>query len=515
MNDTSLNPQVFGDQSGRTLGDYRLIRLLGQGGMAHVYLADQTSLRRHVAVKILKEELASDETYVKRFHNEAQAAAALVHANIVQIHEVSCVDGHHLIVQEYVPGRNLKQILGDCRRLQIPTVVMIARQIAAALSKAHQQGVVHRDIKPENALIAPDGTVKVADFGLARISTRPRQLELTEVGVTLGTPLYMSPEQVEGRKVDGRSDVYSLGVTCYQMLAGEPPFQGETPIQVALKHLREEPTLLSELLGKQSDLFPIVGKMMAKSPEDRYADGAELLNALRSLPLDGADQSWVDDIAIEFPEDPSHGTMRFSETQQLAAVISNQRATAPVPARASRYSLLGLGAVASVLLGALFGYVLRAQDPLHGAATEVNSAIEKKTDARSQFIYAALMNTEDAWRSVFDYFPPDEGNESSRQRYYALRAKQQLARLFMQNGDWELALDPLSDLADLESTEAEFLAFGLAGQAMAFAQLDQLEDFADSLSAAFALREHLDEQTRSQFDELWKESSNEALDFVN
>jgi len=190
------------DLSGRQLGDFHLLRRLGRGAMAEVYLAEQGSLRRQVAIKVLKSDLAKDETYVKRFHNEAQAAASLVHANIVQIHEVGCLDGIHYIAQEYVRGQNLREWMARRGPPDLRMTVTIMRQVAAALHKAAGQGIVHRDIKPENIMLARTGEVKVADFGLARLAGDGAALNLTQVGVTMGTPLYMSPEQVEGRPLD-------------------------------------------------------------------------------------------------------------------------------------------------------------------------------------------------------------------------------------------------------------------------------------------------------------------------
>jgi serine/threonine-protein kinase len=234
------------DLSGRQLGDFCLLQLLGSGAMAEVYLALQQSLRRQVAVKVLKPQLSGDATFVARFHNEAQSAAALVHANIVQIFEVGFQDGLHFIAQEYVAGQNLRDLVDRRGPLEPQLAVLIARQVALALEKAAACGIVHRDIKPENIMITREGEVKVADFGLARLSGAS-ELNLTQVGVTMGTPLYMSPEQVEGRRVDPRSDLYSFGVTCYQMLAGEPPFKGDTALSVAIQHLQNPPRRLEEL----------------------------------------------------------------------------------------------------------------------------------------------------------------------------------------------------------------------------------------------------------------------------
>ena len=164
---------VDADLSGRQLGDFALVRRLGRGAMAEVYLAEQASLRRPVAIKVLKSQLAHDETYVRRFHHEAQAAASLVHANIVQIYEVGCKENIHYIAQEYVQGQNLRELINRRGPLDVSLVVLVMRQVALALQKAAACGLVHRDIKPENIMLTRDGEVKVADFGLARLSARP------------------------------------------------------------------------------------------------------------------------------------------------------------------------------------------------------------------------------------------------------------------------------------------------------------------------------------------------------
>ncbi|MCG8585053.1 MAG: serine/threonine protein kinase, partial [Pirellulales bacterium] len=293
--DVEVNSSADINLTERELGDYRLLRRLGRGAMAIVYLAEQRSLHRQVALKLLRSDLAADETYVQRFHNEARAAAALVHANIVQTHEVGCIDGVHFIAQEYVAGQDLAQLLARKGPLDQATAVRIMSQVASALAKASDQNIVHRDIKPENIMLAKSGELKVADFGLARISEgegpvadgatgRSSQVHLTQVGMTMGTPLYMSPEQVQGKKLDPRSDLYSFGVTCYHMLTGKPPFQGDTALNVAVQHVNDEPKPLEEV---RPDLDPalcrIVHRMMAKNPADRYASARELWKDLRPL----------------------------------------------------------------------------------------------------------------------------------------------------------------------------------------------------------------------------------------
>ena len=310
-----------GDLSGRKLGDFQLLRRLGRGAMADVYLAEQQRLKRRVAVKILKPELADDRTYLQRFELEAQAAASLVHANIVQIYEVGCVDGMHYIAQEYVQGQNLREYLARHGPPDLPHALSIMRQVAAALAKAAEQGVVHRDIKPENIMLTAGGEVKVADFGLARLTRDGAAVDLTQVGITLGTPLYMSPEQVEGKPLDPRSDIYSFGVTCYHMLAGAPPFRGETALGVAVQHLKNRPRPLESL---RRDLPPalcrIVHQMLAKDPAERFATARDLLRELRRVQMEHFGGDWPEDLpawdslAAELPADQRIGADQGNST---------------------------------------------------------------------------------------------------------------------------------------------------------------------------------------------------------
>ncbi len=285
------------DLTGRQLGDFRLLRRLGRGAMAEVYLAEQCRLKRRVAVKVLKPELADDGTYLKRFEREAQAAASLVHANIVQVYEVGRLDNIHYIAQEYVEGKNLREWIDRHGPPDLPHALSIIRQVAAALAKAAEHGVVHRDIKPENIMITPAGEVKVADFGLARVLNEGEKTNLTQTGVTLGTPLYMSPEQIEGRPLDHRSDLYSLGVTCYHMLAGSPPFYGETALGVAVQHLKQQPEPLENARGDlPAAVCRMIHKMLAKAPADRYDSAHEILGELRRMQQELSGVDWPEDL---------------------------------------------------------------------------------------------------------------------------------------------------------------------------------------------------------------------------
>ena len=277
------------DLAGRVLGDFELVRRIGAGGMGQVYLARQKSLKRQVAVKILKEELAANTTALRRFQAEAEAIANVTHANIVQVYAVGEADGLHYMALEYVDGRNLRDFLEKKGIPELPLALEIMRQVAAALERAAELGFVHRDIKPENILLSKKGEVKVADFGLSRCFGPDAALNLTQSGVTMGTPLYMSPEQVRGQPVDPRSDIYSFGVTAYHMLGGEPPFRGATAFDVALQHVQSEPRPLRIL---RPDLPPevcgLVHRMMAKRPEDRYQSAREVLTDIDRLRGGGA-----------------------------------------------------------------------------------------------------------------------------------------------------------------------------------------------------------------------------------
>jgi serine/threonine-protein kinase len=271
--------------TGRTFGDFQVLRRIGSGGMGQVYLARQLSLKREVALKFLRSDLNANTTALKRFQTEAEAVARLNHANIVHIYEIRECDGLWYMALEYVDGRNLRDYLARKGPPDLPVCLSIIRQVAAALQKAHEEGIVHRDIKPENILVTRKVEVKVTDFGLSRFFTAEAPAtNLTQSGVTVGTPLYMSPEQVQGKPTDHRSDVYSFGVTCYHLLAGEPPFRGATAFDVAIKHVQDHPRPLSDLRPDlPADLSAMVHRMMAKSPADRYQSARDVLRDLAKV----------------------------------------------------------------------------------------------------------------------------------------------------------------------------------------------------------------------------------------
>jgi serine/threonine-protein kinase len=256
-------------------GRYEILRHLARGGMAEVYLAHDRLLDRPVALKMLFPELSVDRAFVERFRREAQAAANLSHPNIVSIYDWGEEDGTYFIVMEYIEGRTLGQIIRGEGPLLADRAAEIGADVAGALAFAHRSGVVHRDVKPGNVLISPTGQVKVTDFGIARAANSDQ--DLTQTGAVMGTATYFSPEQAQGNKVDGRSDEYSLGVVLYEMVAGKPPFQGDNPMAIAYKHVREEPVPLRRVNPDVPEAFEaIVQQAMAKNPNDRYMSADEL-----------------------------------------------------------------------------------------------------------------------------------------------------------------------------------------------------------------------------------------------
>jgi beta-lactam-binding protein with PASTA domain/predicted Ser/Thr protein kinase len=254
-------------------GRYRIMRKLGSGGMADVYLAEDEELGRRVAIKILNDKYAPDDQFVERFRREAKNAAGLSHPNIVSIYDRGEAEGTYYIAMEYLDGRSLKELVVARGPLPIPDAIAATRQVLAALRFAHRKGVVHRDIKPHNVMADADGRLKVTDFGIARAGVS----QMTEAGSIIGTAQYLSPEQARGAPVDQRSDLYSMGVVLYEMLTGQVPFTGESPVEIAMKHLSDTPRPPSLLRPDiPPDLDMVVLRALAKNPEDRFQTAEEM-----------------------------------------------------------------------------------------------------------------------------------------------------------------------------------------------------------------------------------------------
>jgi len=261
---------------------YEIHKRIGRGGMADVFSARDLLLDRQVAVKVLFPEFATDANFVERFRREAQSAASLSHPNIVNVYDWGKYEGTYFIVMEEVQGRTLAEILTTNKQLTSKQAAEIASEVAAALGFAHENHVAHRDIKPANILIGANGQVKVADFGIARALNAPTESNLTQVGSVMGTATYFSPEQAQGAQPDPRSDLYSLGIVMYEMVAGKPPFTGENPVSIAYKQVHDAPQPLVQIVADVPRSFEaIVAKLLAKDPKLRYPSAAALRDDLR------------------------------------------------------------------------------------------------------------------------------------------------------------------------------------------------------------------------------------------
>lgn len=443
--------------TGKQLNDYRVLRRLGRGAMAEVYLAEQISLRRQVALKVLSAELAHDPTYVARFHQEAQAAAGLVHGGIVQIHEVGEADGIHYIAQEYVAGKNLGELIHREGRIAPGQTLDILRQVAAALHKAAEQGIVHRDIKPENIMLARSGEVKVADFGLARVADDRGRNHLTQAGITMGTPLYMSPEQVEGKPLDSRSDIYSLGVTAYHMLCGEAPFGGETPMAVAVQHLNVDAVpLTAHVADIPSELAAVVHRMLGKKADDRFASPADLLAELRRVASLAAEQGWGTDRTDWASVDLSTSSPALVDiTSQLDRVMKTSAMLTPIR---SKWWPMVAAMAGCLLLGVLFGLKSRPSNLLAG----VNAGPPEQESVEAQIYHAAMVDTEAGWQVVGEYFP-------NADTYYHNLARQGLVRhYFFSRKSFAAAIPTLKQLEGETEAGTSQHTFAVAGLAVAY-----------------------------------------------
>ncbi len=423
------------DLTGKTLGDFYVERLLGQGGMGEVYLARQVSLDRPVALKVLRPEWSGNPTYMARFEAEAWAAAKLNHANIVHIYTLGGLAGLRFIAMEYVQGTNLREYLTKKGVPDLPLALAIMRQSGQAIGAAGEAGLIHRDIKPENLLLTRKGQVKVADFGLARLPEADH-LHLTATGMTLGTPMYMSPEQVQSKAVDHRSDLYSLGVTFYHMLAGKPPFHAETAVALALKHVRDQPVSLAvHRPDLPAELVSLVMKLLKKAPEERYQSAGEMLKDLSRIK--------------ESLQAANSSIGMVSESPLLAAAVApTVLEPSPKPARRDREIHWAPGArtfltvgFLGLIGGGLLGWMARADDvfslssPAPRTAPAVWMApwsdVARQSGPAEQYRYAQLRSGVSdraaAWLAVPGYHP--------QQADWCWSAYVQLARFYLRERD--------------------------------------------------------------------------------
>ena len=291
-------------------GRYQIIRSIGEGGMANVYLAYDTILDREVAVKVLRGDLASDEKFVKRFQREAKAASSLNHPNIVEMYDVGEDNGNYFIVMEYIDGKTLKSLIKKRGALSLSETVDIMMQLTSAIACAHDSYLIHRDIKPQNVLILEDGRVKITDFGIA---IAMNSAELTQTNSVMGSVHYLPPEQANGSGATVKSDIYSLGILMYECLTGKLPFKGDNAVEIAIKQMKEKiPSLCA-----QNDLIPqsienIVLRACAKNPKNRYDSASEMYEDLKTALSD--ERKKEKRLVYKYPEN------ELEETKAVPAV---------------------------------------------------------------------------------------------------------------------------------------------------------------------------------------------------
>lgn len=491
---------------GHRLGDYQVLRKLGSGGMADVYVARQTSLGRDVALKVLKNEYARDQDYVARFRREARAAAKLNHPNIVQVYDVGSADSKHYIAQELVDGDNLRGELSRNGPLTAEQAVEVLIGIASALEVAAEAGITHRDIKPENVMRSSRGLVKVADFGLARLGpdAGESKAELTQAGLTLGTPRYMSPEQVQGHSVDVRSDLYSLGVMMYHLLAGRPPFEADDPLALAVMHLHETPMPLDRARGRNIGgepdlpewLIAVVSRLMKKLPDDRFQSPTELLDAVRN----------------ETSESNRHD---FGMIGTAAATIRLQRATEQANRNRRRRQIRWAAALGLPLVCAVVTAAAAWQQP--GPSVEallMPDEVPQMETIQEQYLKAATRDDPAGWMSVIEYFP----DTTATNRAYHAKARLQLAQVFVDRGKFREADQQLTQLLSDSGVDRLYKAVALARRCQLLEQLgdvDRLADARQQLKAMYRGLKNDNAQIADVFDDVIREEERLKLGIGN
>ncbi len=460
------------DLVGRRIGDYQVLRRLGSGGMADVYAARQLTLTRDVALKVMRTVTQGDEDNLKRFRREAQAAARLNHPSIVQVYEFGEVDGVHFISQELVDGINLKQALDREGPFSTEQAIEVLRSVGGALRVAHESGVTHRDIKPENIMRGQHDTIKVTDFGLARMLTQvdSSTANLTRAGLALGTPRYMSPEQIQGSKVDARSDLYSLGVTMYHLLSGSPPFDAEEALALAVKHLHETPRPLDHVRGTAdlpAWLVALVMRCLQKSPDSRFDSAEDLLRFVEANTRSASVP--IETTGASTEETTSTGAVTVSpeldSTVKLgisSVTLQLQRATDAArkiqTQRTHRRRLTRAALVLTCVLGVVGGSMVALASRPTSIDRELRGPVVAVADSISQqYLTALTRNDVPGWEAVLAFPVNPDGSESD----YHVKAKLQLARLLIEQREYERANRWLDELRQSPSVKPLYLMLSL------------------------------------------------------
>ena len=309
---------------GQKINDrYQIIKTIGEGGMANVYLAYDTILDRNVAVKVLRGDLATDEKFVRRFQREALSASSLSHPNIVEVYDVGEDNGSYYIVMEYIEGKHLKQLLKKRGNLTLTEVVDVMLQVTDGMSAAHDSYIIHRDIKPQNIMILENGLIKITDFGIAMALN---STQLTQTNSVMGSVHYLPPEQASGKGATIQSDVYSMGILMYELLTGTLPFRGDNAVEIALKHIKEPfPTVRDKVNNLPQSIENIIMRATAKNVKNRYADAKEMHDDLKTALSDS--RASEPKFMFKYPEDESDSGKRKKEKIEAELIKENEPKT--------------------------------------------------------------------------------------------------------------------------------------------------------------------------------------------
>ncbi len=340
---------------GQKISDrYQIIKSIGEGGMANVYLAYDTILDRNVAVKLLRGDLAGDEKFVRRFQRESLSASSLNHPNIVEVYDVGEDNGNYYIVMEYIEGKHLKELLKKRGKLTVSEVVDIMLQITDGMSVAHDSYIIHRDIKPQNIMILENGLVKITDFGIAMAMNAT---QLTQTNSVMGSVHYIPPEQASGKGASLQSDIYSMGIVMYELLTGSLPYRGENAVEIALKHLKEPiPNIKEELPNLPNSIENIILKATAKNPKNRYADAREMHEDLKTC----LDESRAKEKRIEFkyPENNFDDTKVSKMLKDTSKTIIEEEEGTPIARQITKNDLKKQNKLLIILASIFTGLVV-------------------------------------------------------------------------------------------------------------------------------------------------------------
>ncbi len=357
---------------GQKINDrYEVIRLIGEGGMANVYLAQDTILDRLVAVKVLRGDLAEDEKFVRRFQREANSASKIIHPNIVEIYDVGEDQGEYYIVMEYIDGRDLKSLIKKRKGLTLSETVDIMLQLTSAVACAHDSYIIHRDIKPQNILIMDDGKVKITDFGIAQAMNSQ---EMTQTNSVMGSVHYIAPEQANGSGATAKSDIYSLGILMYELIIGKVPFKGENAVEIALKQMKEPiPSVIEQKEDIPMSIENIIKRATAKNPKNRYESVQEMHDDIKTC-LDRARKD-EDEIVFEYPEHENKTNERASRLEKNS--LKNEEIIEEEKSKKSLWITLGILGVLILAGLSFFLFKILTKKPDIKIADVSNMTVEK------------------------------------------------------------------------------------------------------------------------------------------